>query len=254
MQFSANLGFLWNDQPLPDAIHKAKAAGFAGVELHWPYATPATDVADALRDTGLPCLGLNTQRGDVAAGDNGCTAIPGREAEARDYIDEALAYADAIGAGAVHVMAGFTDKGEAAQATFTDNLTYACAEAAKRGKTILIEPLNAYDAPGYHHGTLNEALAAREKVAADNLKIMFDCYHLQIMGGDLLRNIKVNLDAIGHIQFAAVPDRGEPDQGEVDYQWLLHEIEALGWQTPFGAEYKARSTTDAGIGWLDAYR
>ena len=66
MKFSANLGFLWADRPLPDAIHAAHAAGVDAVELHWPYDTPAAEVKAALDATGLPLLGLNTRRGDVA--------------------------------------------------------------------------------------------------------------------------------------------------------------------------------------------
>ncbi|SHE32369.1 hydroxypyruvate isomerase [Litoreibacter ascidiaceicola] len=254
VQFSANLGFLWNDLPLPDAILKAKDAGFVAVELHWPYATPSADVRAALDETGLPCLGLNTQRGDVAGGDNGCAAIPGREAEARGYIDEALAYARDIGAPNVHVMAGFTDRSTAAKATFAQNLRYACAQAALTQRTILIEPLNSRDAKGYHIGTIPEAQEALAAVDLPNLKIMFDCYHLQIMQGELVTLFTGCQKHIGHVQFAAVPDRGEPDTGEVDYKVLLPELERLGWNAPFGAEYKPRDTMESGLKWMNSYR
>lgn len=253
MQFSANLGFLWNDLPLPDAIAKAKDAGFAAVELHWPYATAAKDVKAALVDTGLPCLGLNTRRGDVSAGDNGCAAIPGREAEAQGYIDEALSYAAEIGAPNVHVMAGFTDRGAAARGAFAHNLRYGCAQAAKTQRTILIEPLNRVDAPGYHVSTIPQAQEALEAVDLPNLKIMFDCYHLQIMQGDLLRLFKTCLPQIGHVQFAAVPDRGEPDMGEVNYPWLLPQLLKAGWAGPIGAEYKPRDGIDSGLSWVKSY-
>ncbi|EPX78973.1 hydroxypyruvate isomerase family protein [Litoreibacter arenae] len=254
LQFSANLGFLWNDLPLPDAIQKAKDAGFVAVELHWPYTTPSADVKAALDETGLPCLGLNTQRGDVAGGDNGCAAIPGREAEARGYIDEALAYAREIGAPNVHVMAGFTDRSAEAKATFAQNLRYACAQAALTRRTILIEPLNSRDAKGYHIGTVPQAQEALTAVDLPNLKIMFDCYHLQIMQGDLANLFEGCRDHIGHVQFAAVPDRGEPDSGEVDYTQLLPELARLGWARPFGAEYKPRGAMEDGLGWMQSYR
>ncbi|WP_281858502.1 hydroxypyruvate isomerase family protein [Litoreibacter halocynthiae] len=254
VQFSANLGFLWTDLPLSDAIFKAKDAGFVAVELHWPYATPSADVKTALDETGLRCLGLNTQRGDVAGGDNGCAAIPGREAEARGYIDEALAYARDIGAPNVHVMAGFTDRSAAAKATFAQNLRYACAQAALTQRSILIEPLNSRDAKGYHIGTIPEAQEALAAVDLPNLKIMFDCYHLQIMQGELVKLFTGCQKQIGHVQFAAVPDRGEPDTGEVDYKVLLPEIERLGWNTPFGAEYKPRGAMESGLKWMNSYR
>jgi hydroxypyruvate isomerase len=162
MRFSANLGFLWSDRPLPDAIHAAKAAGFDAVECHWPYDADAADTAAALRDTGLPMLGLNTRRGRAEIGENGLSALPGREADARAAIDEALDYAAATGTGAVHVMAG-NSSGPRARAAMVANLDYACTAAAARGITILIEPLNHYNAPGYFlRGTAQAADIIRE--------------------------------------------------------------------------------------------
>lgn len=253
IQFSANLGFLWTDKTLPDAIYAAKAAGFHAVECHWPYETPSGEVKAALKETGLKMLGLNTSRGDVTAGQNGVAAVTGCESDARAFIEQAVNYAIDINCPNIHVMAGFTDKGAAAQGTFVDNLHFATHLAAQHGKTILVEPLNRYDAPNYHLQTLDEAQETLQQVGAANLKIMFDCYHMQIMGGDLLRRYKGAASDIGHIQFASVPDRGEPDQGEVDYKWLLSEIANAGFKMPFGAEYKPRTTTDAGLKWMQPY-
>jgi hydroxypyruvate isomerase len=250
-RLSANLGFLWVELPLPDAIRAAAAAGFEAVELHWPYVVPAADVKAALDETGLPVLGLNTQRGDVRAGDNGLSAIVDRRGEARMYIREACEYAAAIGCSNIHVMAGYTDGGDAAEAMFCDNLKYACEVADKNQQTILIEPLNDRDAPGYHLNNLDAAVATVTAVGAPNLKVMFDCYHLEIMQGDLVKRLKAALPHIGHIQIAAVPDRGEPDEGDLDYKTLLREIDALGWTGFIGAEYKPRDGTDAGLGWRE---
>lgn len=253
-QFSANLGFLWTELSLPEAIAAAGKAGFGAVECHWPYATAAIDTKKALLSSGLSMLGINTQRGDVVAGDNGVAAIVGRESEARQYIDEAIAYAAVINCANVHVMAGFTDCSEAAETTFQDNLRYACEQSGKLGIDILIEPLNHHDAPGYHLSTLDAALATIKTVGASNIKVMFDCYHLQIMQGDLTRRLEQNLPSIGHIQIAAVPDRSEPDQGEVHYPNLLAALDKMGWEGFIGAEYKPRNGTDAGLGWLTAYQ
>lgn len=249
MKFSANLGFLWNDRPLPDAIRAAKAAGFDAVECHWPYDVPPKAVKEALDETGLPMLGLNTRRGDIGAGDNGLSALPGREVEARAAIDEAIAYATAIGARNIHVMAGFSDSSDAHQ-TFADNLTYACAVAAPHGITILIEPLNKYDAPGYFLTTTDQARAIIEAVGAPNLKLMFDCYHVQLMEGDLTHRIEALLPSIGHIQFASVPDRGPPGSGEINYEHVFEITRQLGYDTPLGAEYKSSGHTGDTLGWL----
>ncbi|MEO1536714.1 MAG: TIM barrel protein [Pseudomonadota bacterium] len=249
MQFSANLGFLWSELTLLDAIRAAKTAGFAAVECHWPYDTPAADVKAALDETALPMLGLNTRRGDVAGGENGLGALPGREAEARAAIDEALAYAAVVEARAVHVMAGFTE-GPEAHACFVGNLEYASARAADAGRTILIEPLNRNDAPGYFLQTTDQARAIIEAVGADNLKLMFDCYHVGRTEGDITTRLAGMLDVIGHIQFAGVPTRGRPDKSEVDYQFVFKAISEMAWPTPLGAEYKPGGPTGDTLGWM----
>lgn len=246
-RFSANLGFLWANFTLPDAIRAAKAAGFDAVECHWPYETSAKDIRAALDETGLPMLGLNTRRGDVAGGENGLSALPDRETDARAAIDEALTYADQIGVGAVHVMAGFA-KGAPAHGTFVENLRYACAEAGER--TILIEPLNRHDAPGYFLETTDQARAIIAEVGAPNLKLMFDCYHVGRTEGDLITRLNDLKSVIGHIQFAGVPDRGSPDHGEVNYSAVFAAIAAMDWPTPLGAEYKPGGDTDVTLGWM----
>lgn len=249
MRFSANLGFLFADRPLPDAIRAARASGFHAVECHWPYDVPAPDVKQALAETGLEMLGLNTRRGDVARGDNGLSAIPGREAEARAAIDEAIDYAVAIGAGSIHVMAGF-DQSIAGGHTFIDNLDYACTQGAGHGLTMLIEPLNEHDAPGYYLRTTRQAADIINDVGAANLKLMFDCYHVGRTEGDVITRLRNLLPIIGHIQFASVPDRDQPDRGELDYQAVFSEIRALGWTKPLGAEYRPTKATEDTLGWL----
>lgn len=265
-RFSANLGFLWTDRALPDAIRAAHAAGFDAVECHYPYDTPRDAVAQALAETGLPMLGLNTRRGDVAAGDNGLCALPGREGEARAAIDEALEYATAIGAGAVHVMAGKA-QGAEAQAVFLANLRYACARAiagakaggksgAKAGAaiTILIEPLNPCDAPGYFLNSTAQAADIISEIAEPNLRLMFDCYHVGRTEGDVIARLQAIWPILGHIQFAAVPDRGPPDRGTVAYRAIFAELARMGWTKPLGAEYRPDGATDDSLGWIDRLR
>lgn len=247
MQFSANLGFLWTDRPLPDAIRVAKAAGFEAVECHWPYAVPAAEVAAALQNTGLTMLGLNTVRGNP--GENGLSALPERGAEARAAVDQALAYAAAIGTPNIHVMAGFA-AGPEAEAAYIDTLRYACDKAGER--VILIEPLNRYDAPGYFLQTTDQAEAIIAKVGAPNLRLMFDCYHVQLTEGDVSNRLERLLPLIGHVQVASVPDRGAPDHGELHYPHIWQVLRRIGWTAPVGAEYKPGPDTDATLGWLSA--
>ena len=249
MRFSANLGFLWTELPLPAAIRAAAAAGFDAVECHWPYDVPAAEIRAALVDTGLPMLAINTRRGDVAAGELGLAALPGREAEARAAIDEALAYARAIGAGAVHVMAGRAE-GPAAEAAFLSNLAHAAARA--EGIGILIEPLNHHDAPGYFLSRSDQAADLIARLGHPAVRLMFDCYHVQIMEGDVSRRLARHLPIIGHVQIAAVPDRGAPDHGELEHGHVLGLLAALGWTCPIGAEYRPGGPTEATLEWLSA--
>ncbi len=253
--FSANLGFLFTERQLTERIHAAARNGFDAVECHFPYDTPATEVKAALKESGLPMLGLNTVPGDVEAGDFGLSALPGREAEARAAIDQAVSYGAEIGAAKVHVMAGRTGGGAQAEATYRDNLAYACDVAAARGMSVLIEPINHRDVPGYHLSKVETAAELIATLGKDNLELMFDCYHTQIMQGDLTERLRRHIDVVGHIQIAAVPDRGEPDGGEVHYRNLIAAIRDMGFSGPIGAEYKPRgASTEEGLGWLATYK
>lgn len=252
--FSANIGFLWPGLSDPDRIRAAGAAGFDAVECHFPYEYPTDDMNDALAETGLSMLGINTALGKNGPDDFGVTAQSGREEEAISLIDQAIDYAVAIKCRSIHVLAGKTGRRGDSEETYRKNLAYACEKAKASGKQILIEPINQRNAPGYHLSSLQDAISTIDAVGADNLKMMFDCYHVQIMQGDIVEHLKSVLPYVGHIQFAAVPDRGEPDDGEINYPFVFRVIDELGWSSPIGAEYIPRASMDEGLGWLEAYR
>lgn len=249
IKFSANLGFLWREHSLPDAIRAAAAAGFDAVECHWPYEYDPADVNAALSETGLKMLGLNTIADNLMAGENGLCALADRKKDARAAIDQAIAYAVATHTKNIHVMAGFAS-GQEAHDTFVANLRYALKHATPHGLTILIEPLNCHDAHGYFLQTADQAADIIAEIGSDKLKLMFDCYHLQIMQGDICRLLERMMPIIGHIQIAAVPTRAEPDEGELNYRHILRRIDDLGYTGFIGAEYRPRDTTDAGLGWM----
>lgn len=253
-KFSANLGFLWSELPLPEAISKAAAAGFDAVECHWPYDhCDPQQIRLALANAGTTLLGLNTRRGDVEAGEFGLSALPEREDDARAAIDEALSYARNVNVPNVHVMAGIAE-GERARNIFIANLGYAAEQAAMSGITILIEPLNPIDVPGYFLNSTAQAIAIIDEVGASNLKLMFDCYHVQMMEGNLTRRLAELQPYIGHIQFAGVPARNEPDISEVDYRFIFSALKDLNYEQPIGAEYKPATTTDEGLAWMQKLR
>lgn len=245
---SANLGFLWKHLPLTQAIRAAKEAGFEAVEFHWPYDTPPNETKSALQSACLAAVGLNTIRGDK--GENGLLALPHRQEAAHASIHQAIDYAAAIGAKNVHALAGF-GQGDAAKDCYVQNLNYACEIAAPLGITILIEPLNKYDAPNYFLQTTTQAQRIIEAVGAPNLKMMFDCYHVQIMEGDLSRRLERLLPIIGHVQIASVPQRAEPNLGEVNYRHIFNHLDAIGYKGAVGAEYAPVTDEESGLAWMD---
>jgi 2-dehydrotetronate isomerase len=241
LRFSANLGFLWADLPLPEAVRRAADAGFDAVELHYPYATPVGDLRAALDAAGLPLVSLNTP---IAPGAFGLAAVPGAEARAREGIAGAVAYARAAGASAVHVLAG-TAEGAAAEAAFRANVAWAVAEA--RGLTVLIEPLNPGDAPGYF---LHDYGLAAEVAAETGARVMLDCYHAVAMGLDPLALWRAHGAVMGHVQFADVPGRGAPGTGAAGLGRVLPALRDAGYEGAFGAEYRPAGPVEDGLGWL----
>lgn len=256
-RFSANLGFLWPELSLVQRIHAAKSSRFEAVEFHWPYDTDPGDICQALWDTGLPLLSINTLPGDLAAGEFGLAALPGKQQAARQGIDQAIDYAHHTGAKNIHVMAGLAGSGDQAMAVFQENLDYAARRAAHKHIGIIIEPINRVDRPHYSLYKVEQAIAVIQDLKRlgghQNIGIMFDCYHVQITQGNLSDRLAKALPYISHIQIAAVPGRAEPDQGEIDYPWLFNYIDSIGYTGYIGAEYIPATTTSAGLNWYHTH-
>ena len=255
MKFSANLGFLFAELDLVARINGAAACGFEAVELHWPYAVPAVEINAALRTNGLRLIVLNTLPGNSALGEFGLAAVPGRAVEFRETVQQALDYAVATGAAAVHCMAGLVGAQglAAAEHCFVENLQVASDLAAAAGVGLLIEPINTRDKPGFALTSVEQAAAIIRRTGRRNIKIMFDCYHVQIMQGDLTRRIEQQIELIGHVQIAAVPSRAEPDAGEVNYLHIMATLQRLGYAGWVGAEYKPGGRTEDGLSWRVAF-
>ncbi|RJG41398.1 TIM barrel protein [Mesorhizobium sp. DCY119] len=251
-RFSANLGFLWPERPLLERIEAAARAGFKAIELHWPYETPAESVRDACADHELLLLGLNTAIGDASKGEFGLAALSGRKYDFQASLDQAIAYAKISGASSIHVMAGVVAAGDRlrARAVLLENLVWASERASDF--TLLLEPINQRDKPGYFYSTIGEAASLVREIAAPNIKIMFDIYHIGVSEGDILRRLEQHLPTIGHVQIAAVPSRVEPDAGEIAYSAIFKELDRLGYNGWVGCEYKPRAGTEEGLGWIPA--
>ena len=243
-QFSANTGYLWKDRPFLDRIRQAAAHGFAAVEFH--DEAQSTDLAElqaVLQQTELPVSGLNTRMQDTF----GRAALPGKGDQAKRDVDEAIRIAEAVGARAIHVLAGLMS-GPDAHTAYLETLRHAVNNT---DRVILIEPVSHEQLPGYFMRTIDQAAAVLEEIGHPRLMIMFDCYHILRESGDLITNFRAHVKDIGHVQIAASENRAEPFPGEIDYARLLPEMQSCGYSGRFGCEYRPEGKTEDGLAWRD---
>ncbi|MDH4479314.1 MAG: hydroxypyruvate isomerase family protein [Rhodoferax sp.] len=265
-RFAANLSMLYNEHAFLDRFAAAAADGFGAVEYLFPYAFEARALQSRLQDHGLQQVLFNAPPGDWDAGERGLACLPGREAEFRAGFDRALEYAHVLACPRIHVMAGIAPPGAdpaALQATYRANLAWAADQASSMGCDVLIEPINTRDMPGFFLNHQEAAHALVQEIGAPHLKVQFDLYHCQIMEGDVATKLRHYLPTgrVGHIQIAGVPERHEPNVGELNYGYLFDVIDAVsaqcGWNGWVGCEYRpalgaVAGATTAGLGWRGA--
>ncbi|MEX8521012.1 MAG: 2-oxo-tetronate isomerase [Leptothrix sp. (in: b-proteobacteria)] len=256
-RFAANLSFLYTELPFLDRFAAAAADGFKAVEYLFPYEHPPEVLAELLHRHGLVQALFNLPPGDWAAGERGLATLPGREAEFAAGVEQALVYAQALRCQRLHAMAGIVPAGvdaEALRATYVGNLRAAAARLAPFGITLLIEPINTRDMPGYYLNYQQQAHELVAEVGAANLQVQMDIYHCQIMEGDVSTKLRRHLAGIGHVQIASVPLRQEPGSGELDDRYLFRLLDELGYQGFLGCEYRPRAGSSAGLDWFAAWR
>lgn len=255
-RFAANLTMMYNEHAFLERFAAAARDGFKAVEYLFPYEFPAAELKARLDAHGLVQALFNAPPGDWAAGERGIASLPGREDEFRRAIDTALDYARVIGNDTLHVMAGLiapTQDRARHRDVYLRNLAHAAEAARAQNVTIVIEPINPRDMPGFFLNRQDNAQAICREVGAPNLLVQFDCYHCQIVEGDLAMKLKRDIAGIGHIQIAGVPQRHEPDVGEIHYPYLFELIDALGYDGWIGCEYRPKAGTSEGLGWLAPY-
>jgi hydroxypyruvate isomerase len=257
-RFAANLSMLYPDVEFLDRFAACSKDGFRAVEFLFPYDFPAATLRQRLDDNGLQQVLFNTVPGDFAKGDRGLACLPGRQAEFLAGVERAIEYAGVLSCPRLHAMAGLAP-GNAERARLRDIYLENLAEAARRcraaGLDLLIEPINPRDIPGYFLNTQAEAHRIVEEVGAGNLKVQMDLYHCQIVEGDLAMRLRTLLAGVGHIQIAGVPERHEPDVGEINYPYLFALLDELGYDGWIGCEYRPAGgakpgATSAGLGWI----
>lgn len=251
--FAANLSMMFTEHDFLDRFEAASKAGFKAVEFLFPYDFTPEEISGKLKANGLSQALFNLPPGDWAAGDRGFAAVPGKEAVFEAALEKALDYAEVIGNERIHVMSGVMPGGAdkaACHGTLIANLKRAAPIAAARGKTLIIEPINPRDIPRYALNSQWEGRRVVETVGAPNVGLQFDFYHCQIVDGDLAKTFEAMLDITRHVQIAGVPDRHEPDIGEINYPYLFDLIDASGYTGWVGCEYRPKAGTLEGLGWI----
>ncbi len=259
-RFAANLSMMYTEHTFIDRFAAAAKDGFKGVEFLFPYDHPASQLRQNLDEHGLQQVLFNVSPGNWIAGERGLASLPGREDEFKHAIDIALDYARVLGNRTLHVMAGLIQPEQEEldrarhRAVYLKNLAYAALLAAREGITVVIEPINTRDMPGYFLTHQQEAQEICTEIGVENLQVQFDIYHCQIMEGDVSKKLQRDMQrkhgGIGHIQIAGVPDRHEPDLGELNYPYLFSQIDALDYAGWIGCEYRPRAGTSEGLNWL----
>ena len=263
-RFAANLSMLYPEHAFLDRFEAAARDGFKGVEYLFPYEHDAKEIAARLRMNHLQQVLFNAAPGDWNAGERGLACVPGREEDFRAGIVQALSYAEALGCPRIHVMAGLVPEGQdraALRPTYVKNLRWAAREAAQQGVNLLIEPINTRDIPNFFVNRQDHAHELLAEISALNVQVQFDLYHCQIVEGDVAMKIRQYLPTgrVGHFQIAGVPQRHEPDLGELNYPYLFDVIDEVsaecGWQGWVGCEYRpARGAqpggTTEGLAWM----
>jgi hydroxypyruvate isomerase len=255
-RFAANLSMLFTELPFLDRFAAARAAGFQAVEYLFPYEFPKEELVARVRGEGLKQVLHNLPAGDWAAGERGIACHPDRVDEFRAGVDRAIVYANALDCGQLNCLVGKLPQGvtrERAQATLVANLHHAADRLREAGIRLLIEPINSYDIPGFFLTRTEQAIALIDEVACGNLFVQYDIYHAQRMEGELAATLQRYLANIGHIQLADNPGRNEPGTGEINFAYLLRHLDALGWKGYVGCEYRPRTTTLEGLGWMKEF-
>lgn len=252
-RFAANLSFLFQEEPFLDRFAAAAEQGFEAVEFMFPYDHSAAAVAAAARDANVKIALFNAPPGDWANGERGLAALPARRQDFRIAMARAFDYARAIRCTNVHVVAGIQPAGadrRTMEACYMDNLAWAAQQASQIGVTLMIEPINQRDIPGFFLSDFDFAERVVTEIGSTSLRLQFDIYHAQIIHGDIAKRLTRQMPWVGHVQIANPPDRREPGKGEIDYRYMFERLDALGYDGWVGCEYRPEGSTVESLSWI----
>lgn len=255
-RFAANLTWMFNEHAFTDRFQAAADAGFKAVEIQLPYEHPPEVLARHRDAAGVSQIMFNAPPGNMRAGEYGISGLPGREAEFRDSVAQALEYAGALDCQWIHVLAGIVPQGVTAEQcwnTYLENVAWAADRCADAGVGVLLEPINTVERSGYLVSLTAEARQAVASLGRANVGIQYDFHNAQLMEGRLTRTLKDNIEMIRHMQVAGLPDRTPPDDGEMNFHYLFELVDQLGYEGWIGCEYRPRGSTLESLGWAKAY-
>jgi hydroxypyruvate isomerase len=252
-KFAANLTMLFTETPFMGRFALAREAGFKYVEYLLPYAFGFDELKGQLDSNGLKQVLFNLPCGDWAAGERGIAANPGRVEEFRAGVAKAIEYAKALGVTQLNCLAGRKSlefSGEAHWTALVENVRYAAKQLQANGLTLLVEPINHYDLPGFFLNRTDQVVKLLQEVNQPGVFLQYDVYHAQREEGELIATLRQHAGKIGHIQIADNPGRHEPGTGEINYPFVLKEIDTMGYQGFIGLEYIATLGGKPSFDWI----
>ena len=256
IRLSANISTMFTEFPFINRFEQAAISGFKGVECWFPYQWGIDEIREELERHSLEVALHNLPPGDWEAGDRGIACITGREDEFHESVEMGIKYAAALGCRNLHCPVGIAPRdfpGEIIRRTLVENLRFAAEAMAREGIRLLIEALNTNQFPGYYLNHTRQAVDLINEVGSDNLQILYDTFHMQLMEGNLTTTIQANLPYIGHIQIADNPGRHEPGTGDINFENLLRFIDEVGYDGWIGCEYIPVGDTRDGLKWAEPY-
>ena len=252
-KLAANVSTLFPELGFLERFAAAAGAGFRYVEYQFPYAWNPAEIARSAREAGVHVVLHNMPAGDFAKGDRGIACLPGREQEFREGVERAIDYAKAAGCPRLNCLAGLAPPDDEHFAVLVENLRYAARKLGAAGLSLTLEPINTRTVPGFFLSRSAQALEVLNAAGEGNAFLQYDFFHMQIMEGDLARSVERLLARIGHIQLADVPDRHEPGSGEINFDFLLRHLDAIGYSGWVGCEYNPKGDTLEGLTWARPY-
>jgi hydroxypyruvate isomerase len=255
-KFAANLTWLFNEIDFTERFSAAASFGFRAAECQFPYQWDAELLSQECSAAELQMIMFNMPPGELDEGEYGLAALPGRESDFRQSVDLALKYATTLNCPMLHMLAGIVPEGDSHDEyleTYIKNLAWAAGVCAPLDITVLVEPINTFERPGYLISTTGQAREAIRQCNMENVAMQFDFHNAQLMEGNLTALLTGNLRYIRHMQIAGVPNRTPPDQGELNYPYLFDLVDSSGYQGWLGCEFRPGDNTVAGLSLLKQY-